>query len=420
MHTTADKGRYRSLNARLVLLSVPVAVVLHYVLTPAESDGSSFARLIRLLLVLACAGIVMMTTLNHRGGQIFALYAMGICCWIMLLNFPPTSWYVLLFLCFVGASMFVSKAFVSARTRDIFMTALDLLLCVWILAFLAQFFLYYAFDAVVDFHSILHPYSEARIMGALPESLFRLTGVHIEPGTHANWVYGAVLLRAVSRRKLFDYFNMLAVTSVVLTYSFWGTLAAAIFLLGALISSFQSFKFSTMLKLAIVMLACYGVAAWFNPTIVTDMTAYLANRADLDDGSGQDKLLAYSGFIDEIWGVLLIGAPIIFDYCNGCQSPEDAGIFVNLAVRIGLVATVFIFLIIARALYQIGGIGGVLALAPLMFTKYVYFEPIFWMIFGVCLLNGIAARAPVYRQTLERNLSKKNVRPLANITDSSY
>lgn len=363
------------------------AIMLHYLLTPAESGTSPLAIVIRLSIVLACAGIVVVLARGARGWTFLIPFILSICSLILMINFPATTWYVLIFAGLVGGSLVNAMGFVSEHTRALFIRALDVLLGIWIGLFLIQFLTYFTLGLIIDFHNILYPYSQARIMGVMQESIFRMSGAHIEPGTHANWVYGAVLLRALSRGRLFDGVNLLVMLTVVLTYSFWGTIAAAIFVVAAVLSAITTMRLSLLVKLLTALLLCYGVAAFFHPTILEDVAEYLVLRADLDDGSGSEKLHAYRGASEAFWSVFAVGAPITFDFCDGCESPEDAGLFINLVMRLGFVPTMFLFAVIASALFAIGGIVGIIVLIPLLFVKFFYYEPMFWMIFGVSLLN---------------------------------
>jgi hypothetical protein len=48
-----------------------------------------------------------------------------------------------------------------------------------------------------------------------------------------------------------------------------------------------------------------------------------------------------------------------------------------------------------RSLLRTGGFAALIAFLPLLFAKFYVFDPIFWLIFGVCLLGGqLSAPAP--------------------------
>ncbi len=95
--------------------------------------------------------------------------------------------------------------------------------------------------------------------------------------------------------------------------------------------------------------------------------------------------------------MLAIGTSFEHDYCDGCASPQDAGLIINMVMRIGLLATLLVMFPIARTLLRTGGFAALIAFLPLLFAKFYVFDPVVWLIFGVCLLDWYcSAPAPRY------------------------
>ncbi len=376
---------------RTWLAALLLAVWLHYLLTPAEGGG--FALYLRFGLALLGSAMLLGTAWQRPLLQGLALPLCGLALWIVLMNLMSTTWWGVMFAGFAVMACLISAAFYVPGWRASLVLALDLLLAAWVGLFLAQYAVYYLNGSLVDVHHMLHPWSQARLGFEGDASLLRLTGPHIEPGTYANWVYGLVVLRALVRGKWFDWPDLLAVATTLLSFSLWSVLAGAVFFAAAVLACLWPLR---PLRLALLLLLLLPPAIWLWLNLDKgggDGLQYLMGRLDAGDGSGASKLQAYQGFMRELGHVLLLGTSLDHDFCRGCESPQDAGLALNLMMRLGLPVALFIVFSTLRAAWKSGGLPAVLALLPLWVGKFYVFDPLFWLIAGVGALSLTKHRA---------------------------
>lgn len=402
MRTITYEMRVLHAGARMAAV-LTIMAALHYFITPAEAAGLIGSTLATQVHVVAGGALALAAiAVNLREPVLYKLVLplLGISIVILLINFPAASWYVGLFVAFIWMAAVTAGAFVAGRYAALFQQALTLLLCSWVAIFLLQFLLYFGSGTVVDFHQWLHPYSEARISTGWDGDVLRLTGPHIEPGTYSNWIYGLVLLRGLVRKRHFDLLNTVAVASTLLSFSLWGMLSACIYLLAALISSLKFNGLGSLVKWAAMLLVLYGTYLVVAHISAGDLSDYLVQRSTFDDRSGDSKLRAYDGFVSELTEVLIIGKSYGHDFCNGCESPQDAGVVINMIMHLGLLMTAAVIGVIGQAMYRTGGILALIAFVPVLFSKYYIYEPILWLIAGVALLHLATRRVPAPQPAL--------------------
>jgi hypothetical protein len=365
----------------------------HYLFNPSESVGSPLmAALIRII----AAGVVLFSLfliyVPKRTFVNLTYVYFFICIWFVLNNFPENASALFLIFLFIGIGLLVSVYIFSdyGIESGLVSRVLDYLLFFWVFSLLLQVSIYFLTAQVIDFHNWLHPLSEARINGV---GLFvRFTGVLIEPGTYANWVYGVVVLRGISGKKMFDRLSLLSILSILMTMSAWGAMAVGVYMI-AYISKNMTSGSRRMFRQKIVwifILLAVSSAIYFQFfTEFGEGINYLTDRSELADGSGVAKVQAYQGFFNLFTRIFFFGFPVNYDFCNGCLSPQDAGIFVNLAVRGGVVFALIVFFVIGNSVFKSYGLISCICIFPLVVAKYYYFEPLFWALFGFCFLDVI-------------------------------
>jgi hypothetical protein len=371
-----------------IFFTIVMMAGLHYVLNPAESPGApNMAILTRVILAVVVLVSALLIGVSSRGRAKLIVPFVFIVVWFLLINFPGNFPHLVLLYLFLAFSFFVAASMFAEPKKGIFICAFDWLLFFWVSSLGVQILLYFFTSQIFDMHQWLHPLSESRIRDL--GLVVRFTGVHIEPGTYASWVYGVVFLRGLVRRDLFDRLNLISVASIFLTFSAWGSLAAISYLLAYYLKE-KSWRALLRLKVITVLLLGLGLSLY----VVTQFSeeirfvlSYFSARASLGDESGAAKLQAYSGLLEILLRVALVGVPLDLDFCHGCISPQDAGIFFTLVARGGLLFSVVIFSVIFSSFFRVFGLAVCLALIPLLFVKYFYFEPLFWTIFGYCCLQ---------------------------------
>lgn len=376
-------------NVNNIIISVIVAIGLNYLLNPSESLANPMiAKLARIFPVSLVFVIVLFVSPPKK--RILSLFYpfLAISIWFILNNLLDNMLALLTLFLFIGLGFFLSGYLQYESDDQIVSRGLGFLLIFWVFSLFLQVLIYFVTSEVFDFHNWFHPWSEARVHDV---GLFiRFTGVLIEPGTYANWVYGVVILRGIASKKLFDGLSVVSMLSIFITLSAWGILAVGVYLITYLLNEIVFNRDDSYKKKLIVVGLLLATAAlfynWFSVE-VTDALQYISGRSDLIDESGASKVEAYDGFINILIRILLVGVPIDYDFCNGCLSPQDAGIFVNLAVRAGLVFALTIFFVIVKCIYRRYGYVACTCIFPLIFAKYFYFEPLFWGIFAFSFLD---------------------------------
>ena len=371
-------------------LAVLASVGLHYLFNPSESGGSIMAILVRLIfgsvLFLMAFFITMPKNRSAKLGYVFAF----ICIWFVLNNFPENTAELFLVFLFLGFGFVISAYLISESGAGMFSQGLDFLLAFWVTSLFLQVFLYFLTSEVLDFHKWMHPLSEARIAGV--GQFVRFTGVLIEPGTYANWVYGLVILRGVSGNKLFDRLSLVSILSILITLSAWGFIAVAVYLLayfGRNLTYGGSKVYRRVMIGAFLIIAVFSIIYVQFLSQISEIIEYLTSRSELSDGSGAAKVQAYDGFLNIFTRIFVFGQPVNFDFCNGCLSPQDAGLFVNLAVRTSILFALIVFFVIFKSVFRRYGFIACFCIFPLAFAKFFYYEPLFWAILGCCFIDVI-------------------------------
>lgn len=378
----------------LFLHVVGAVLAIHYFLTPFElgtGGATSYAqRLIFGAIFLLLTGLG--GRLEKRAEVLFLFFIIT-AAWFFFINFPENVGPLLYFFAFLGCAFLAPALLGHGEKLARLSLVLDCLLIFWFFSLVFQVAFYFATSNILDVHGFFYPSSAARIPTI--GNLVRFTGVHIEPGTYSNWIFGLVLLRAVVSGRLYDKLALAAMASTALTMSAWGAVAIGIYFSSLAIAVLRSLNSRLIGRLllfvglfAVVMV--YVAGKYFDE--LWDFSQYLLARSELEDASGASKVTAFAGFLSLILDVAVLGKPLSFDFCGGCLSPQDAGIFINLAVRGGVIFAVFLFGVIGFSLVRIGGGAAILLLGPLAGAKFYYFDPIFWLIFGFSIYFLVASR----------------------------
>jgi hypothetical protein len=378
-----------------------IALGLHYFLNPSESSsGPQMARWIQLAAGFLSFVIVhLFDRSRQQNSRLIYLYA-PICSWFTVINFPNNIVALFSLFMLLGSGFIFATRLRSESKGGPVSDAISLLLIFWVLSLLSQIVIYVFTGVVVDFHQLLHPYSEGRVQDI--GSLIRFSGVQIEPGTYSGWVYGLVFLRGISSRKLFDGLSVVCILSILLTLSAWGIIAVLLYFLAYIFYQYYSGRFVSRGYgiVLFILLSTLLIIFYFQfSDNFASALQYLEFRSTLVDDSSGAKILAYDGFLSHLLRIAVIGTPVDYNYCNGCEHSQDVGIFINLAMRAGLVFATVIFIAIGRNVIERYGVVACLTLVPLAFAKYFYFESLFWAIVGFCLLNLMSGRKRAHPNT---------------------
>jgi hypothetical protein len=301
---------------------------------------------------------------------------------------------LLLLLANIVCAFFIASSLSAIETQARFISALDVVLVLWATILFAQIAIQLTTGVVFDFHSWIFPFSDVRI-GSTGGDLYRLTGHHIEPGTYCAWAYGLAFLRMLLSGKTICPSVAITIASLPLTLSAWGVLAACFFV-GSLCLTLivrREFVKSTAAIFLLIFLAWLSYGDYLQET-----QEYFSRRGKLQDISGQSKAWVYETFFAGIRNYIFFGENLTYGICNGCLSQQDAGIGINLAIHMGLIALSLVLFTIFRASFSRGGYPLLVVSIPLFFAKFFVWELLFWLIFFVSMLHILLKhRRPIAR-----------------------
>lgn len=369
------------ITPRMVFTAV-MFVALFLAFTPSESGNVTISMALRTLPFIAIA----LLAVGYAGSDFVVrpLALASVCslgALLLLKNIEAVTPYVFLCVAIYCASYAFAQAILSsAELRTVVENALAALIAVWVLLLTLQVGGYYVTGSTVTFHELLFSASEQRIDEAL--GLLRFGGVHNEPGTYANWMYGVVVARALLIRRIHTPLHTAAVLSTLMTLSFWGYIAAAFYLLSALLDSLVRASLRGLLSAGVT--TCICIVAFI---ALEDMVLpYLQMRADLDRIHGASSISVLQGMAGSMESWLLFGSPFINTPCYNCTSVQDSGIFVNAVFYFGLAFVALSLYVLWRA-FRMFGVSGVVFVFPIFIGKYFYWDPIVVFMFALILTD---------------------------------
>lgn len=379
-------------SAPFFLTALAIAILLNISLLPAESGAdvsSDFAQFLRAAVFVFMGGVGAFFFINNF---VVPRFVFGILLGYIFFFLGPNlfsgaitvNWMLFVVSIVVSAFLINSAVSVSLLFRKIFIGSIEWVLILWVFAFFFQQVSYYATGEIVELHNFFAPYSEQRTE-LLSSGLVRLGGAHIEPGTHANWVYGLVLLRAIYLRELFNRLSIFSLLSVPLTMSFWGLISSFIFFLAYIVAQGRQRKSRILIS---VLLAFAFLAVLYYGGQLDAVLEYMQTRSQVQDESTEAKMAGIVGFFSNFHEYILIGAPHSYDFCSGCLSPQDIGVFFNTTAKVGFLFSVFLFFVFYKSLCKMLGSSGVLFSLPLLFAKWFYWEPIFWLVIFAAMVHA--------------------------------
>ena len=375
-----------SLGSSLVSFMAYCVTVIGVMLafTPTESNSVALSHLVRFSgLAMVCFGLLINRLPKFDYRAYFWLTAVTF--YVCMLNFRVFNPDGLIHSAYLIGSFLIASLLSSGNNRWMFVRALDAILLIWALALLLQFSMSMLGFEYVDLHKVIFGFSESRSFNWF-EGFARPSGLHLEPGTHAQWVFGVVMIRFLLTGS-FSRSAVLAILSVPLSMSFWG-LGATLFLFPMIFFNIRKNAASGVASqigiwggVLVVAIILYFLASTFGD----DFWKYVEVRSTLEDGSGYSKTQAYSFFLRDWFNYLLIGNNYSFDFCGGCLSKQDAGLLVNMFVYLGVLPSVLVWFVIAvRGIKSVGYVFLIFLMLATI-TKFSIYEPIFWLVFFICL-----------------------------------
>lgn len=368
-------------NGVPIHITILLLVSIFLSFTPTEDGDSSRSYLLRII----CLSFVALYLFDKKKTNIYIshifllLSAIPLIIYLSINIAEPTISALLFPASYITSLIFAAAILSDRNLKQQLILSIKIILIAWMIVFGAQFIAYYYSGLYIDFHKILFPFSSQRIR---ENALFvGLGGIHLEPGTYSNWVYGTCFLSALLQRKIGTPLHHLAVTSTLLTMSAWAYIGFFFYVMAVLMESGTNPKS----LLILLLLAIFGVGFYsiYNDTLVQ----YLLLRADMTDGSGSSKVEVYRFMQENINKWLLTGAPWSDSPCDYCVSPQDAGIITNYLFYFGFSFLIFLSVAMLKIKKVLGAPGLVLFL-PIFIAKYSIWDPIVILIFFFAMMES--------------------------------
>lgn len=369
-----------------ILITLMFFILFIYFLIPTESlsDGLNKSLLVRFI---GAAILVIVLFIKNRFIKskklilcflifsiIYLIQAFSSISFKLLISFES------LLLGVLWTSSLYSQPFISTKL----IAAVKILIYTSAFSLFLQFIVFHSFSYLLDMHSLVFPWSEARY--ELHDGFIRMGGMYIEPGTFSNWIYAFLLLYLLSETKIDNKLILITAISMMFTMSVWGfsiaVLVFAFYILqreiiklkgSQIFFKLRKFVISTIFFVLIIILINFFV----NDAIYD----FILTKLRFETGSGEVRLKAYDEFFKILPNILLFGMGYGSNFCKDCQSPQDAGLIISFSVVYGLVFSLIFFIIIFIAYYKVYGLKGVILAIPLLSSKLFYWDYVVILIF---------------------------------------
>lgn len=355
-----------------------------YAIFPSEAEGDRFTLIVRLLAFGLIALIAIFYGEVQKNGLVwFFFLPVFFIVLVVFSNAPEFSPRMLNLTAIIVLSALVVAFSRSSRGNQVMVSVVNFLLILSAFALFLQIALYVLLGQLVEIHGFVFPWGVSRSAELERFGIARLSGIHTEPGTHAAYSVGLLVVRQLLGRDVFDRIGIVVIASVAATLSFWGLLATFAYFFSYISKLVLLGKVPTRLIYSFGFLFS-GLALFvlFSPDyFFEDVLNYFAFRAEVSVAADGSKMVAWAMGLKNLNEIAFLGLPIGTDYCNGCASPQDAGIVLNFALYLGLLAAICYCVIFVAAAVRMGGWSFVPFGLLFLFAKFFYFDPIVWLAF---------------------------------------
>jgi hypothetical protein len=239
---------------------------------------------------------------------------------------------------------------------------------------------------LVDLHGMIFP-GGARVEQV--GTFGRLSGFHVEPGTYSQWMIMATFLRSLVVGRIVSPLTFLVGGTALLTVSLWAVIGAALLTLAVAIEVvfYANMKQKARMGLIVMLLIpSFPVMISYLPSsMIEDGLAFLQVKSEMAGPSGVSKILAIEELKSAIWGVILLGKPMVPGLCPTCLSPQDAGVWVNALYYFGGLPCLILVMSMVYSLATRWTIAYTPLLMAMLVWKAEFYDPLLWIIVGFIL-----------------------------------
>lgn len=391
-----SSGRDRSLpSARLSVISILLAFIAIYAFYPSESASERFSLIVRLVAFGAMAFLAV--ALGSARKEVLAVFSWGALFFVLSISFANAPYFSLRVLNSIAATILAAAVVgftVSSSIRLICLRVLDILLVLAAFCIFIQIFVYLGTGYIVEIHGLFFPWGLSRSAEIEKFGIARLSGMFTEPGTHSVYVFGLLICRAFLSGSVFHRIGVLSVASIASTLSVWGVGVVLVYGISYFVAAIENGKtIRRFLVGGLIALVSLFVAYVTLPDVfIENIVQYFEVRTQLTDGSGSSKVAAWLMAAARFDEVAAIGLPVTVDFCEGCYSPQDAGLVLSFSMYFGILSAFVFFFLYLLGLYFAGGPGLLIFGVPFLFSKFFYFDPLVWIIFFSALVHLLRKR----------------------------
>ena len=173
--------------------------------------------------------------------------------------------------------------------------------------------------------------------------------------------------------------------SFALTFSIWGIAAFLAGMIAVTISAFPNKRLMGKFLLASLIVVSGFLIVLFTTSLLDSFLSYLQVRLDWTEGSASYRLISFNELVATFERYIPIGMPMAEQFCAGCQSPQDLGVWSQIIIRFGIFAAALVFVVSIVSAWKHSAMMVILVLFA--FTgKYDVSEPITWLFLALILI----------------------------------
>lgn len=252
--------------------------------------------------------------------------------------------------------------------------------------------------SVIDLHAMLFPaQSRAHALG----SAARLSGLHNEPGTYAQWMLMVTFLRCLLMQRIVSPLTIVVGASALVTVSLWAIIGVALLLIAVLLDAITSGRMRQRVQAtAVATLLCSAAViatAALPGSFVRDALLYLGVKAEMSTISALSKIWAFQEIQAKLSDILVLGGPLNPGFCPQCASPQDLGTWASSAYYFGVIPYLALVATLSLNVLRVHGVAYLPFLAIMLVWKATFYDPLLWIIIGYALVGPSEPRQRLLR-----------------------
>lgn len=360
----------KNIPSTLVFMVFLVSIFMFF--TPFEQSGPSRSMFPKYLVagtsIMLLVPLIAATKIACKPSSVLVFIALSTILFHTTVIKPVPGQFVLLIFANIFLAVLLYEA--SFIWRKEFVTSLILVLHLNAAVIIAQALLFYAFHHMVDFHKLLFG-SESRFVEDYL-NIARFSGIHVEPGTYANYIacLMAILMLSSEFNKKVFWTASIALVSIFLTNS-----GSAIYFVPVMLTLLAYLWRRKIRSAHIVgLLVAILIYLYFSGILAHLETRFLQQN----DGSLSHRVEGVNAYMSTTWEEKFIGIGFGEDPCVRCYY-QDIGVTFNLLTRGGAMVAIALALLMFRAITVNGMVlAAILFLIPLNEKMFFYEAPV-WL-----------------------------------------